>query len=161
MFYTEIEEKWEKTILDYKNWSKLNYNITFEIIILIYPLWPNISFFFFKFQTGAIRKEEVSQLRMFQYLEGTVIFSWTIAPLLVSLGSFATFVLARIGTLDAQTAFVSLTLLNTLRGPLILLPLGIVSLIQGYVAVRRLNKWVLKWIFTCFTSILSCHLSEG
>ena len=90
---------------------------------------------------------------MFQYLEGTVIFSWTIAPLLVSLGSFTTFVLARLGTFDAQTAFVSLTLLNSLRGPLILLPLGIVSLIQGLVAVRRINRWQFRTGDYCQTQL--------
>ncbi len=44
--------------------------------------------------------------------------------------------------LDAQTAFVSLTLFNTMRGPLFLLPFGIVSLIQGVVSIKRISEYL-------------------
>jgi hypothetical protein len=51
---------------------------------------------------------------------------------MVALASFVSFVLMdpENNILDSQTAFVSLTLFNTMRGPLFLLPFGIVSLIQ-------------------------------
>jgi hypothetical protein len=44
--------------------------------------------------------------------------------------------------LDSQTAFVSLTLFNTLRGPLFLLPFGIAAIIQGNVALKRINSFL-------------------
>ena len=44
--------------------------------------------------------------------------------------------------LDSQTAFVSLTLFNTMRGPLFLLPFGIVSIIQGMVSIGRINSFL-------------------
>ena len=60
----------------------------------------------------------------------------------MAIGSFASFVLLdpQNNILDPQTAFVSLSLFNTLQYPLLMLPLGIVSIIQGAVSVRRINK---------------------
>ena len=44
--------------------------------------------------------------------------------------------------LDSQIAFVSLTLFNAMKGPLFLLPFGIVSLIQGSVALGRISLYL-------------------
>ena len=41
-----------------------------------------------------------------------------------------------------KVAFTSLTLFNTLRGPLFLLPYGIASLIQGAVAIGRISRYL-------------------
>ena len=111
-----------------KNSCKLNACI--KLLILI------------KSSPENIRLAEVRELKLFQYLLATQFFTWTLAPLLVSLFSFGTFVLAQGGTLDAQTTFVSLSLFNTLRGPLFQLPFGIVALIQGQVAVGRISKFL-------------------
>ena len=91
---------------------------------------------------GKIREGEVKQLRMFQYLEGSQFFAWNCAPFLVALSSFATYTTIAGGILDSQTAFVSLTLFNTLRGPLFLLPFGIAAIIQGNVALKRINTFL-------------------
>ena len=91
---------------------------------------------------GKIREGEVKQLRMFQYLEGSQFFAWNCAPFLVALSSFATYTTIAGGILDSQTAFVSLTLFNTLRGPLFLLPFGIAAIIQGNVALKRINAFL-------------------
>ena len=92
--------------------------------------------------SGKIREGEVKQLRMFQYLEGSQFFAWNCAPFLVALSSFATYTTVAGGILDSQTAFVSLTLFNTLRGPLFLLPFGIAAIIQGNVALKRINTFL-------------------
>ena len=92
--------------------------------------------------SGKIREGEVKQLRIFQYLEGSQFFAWNCAPFLVALSSFATYTTVAGGILDSQTAFVSLTLFNTLRGPLFLLPFGIAAIIQGNVAIRRINNFL-------------------
>ena len=86
----------------------------------------------------------MEQLRIFQFLEASQFFAWTSAPLIVALASFATFVLIDPvnNILDSQTAFVSLTLFNTMRGPLFLLPFGIVSIIQGLVSIGRINEFL-------------------
>ena len=93
---------------------------------------------------NQIRDTEVYQLKIFQFLEATQFFAWTAAPLLVALASFATFVLIDPinNILDSQTAFVSLTLFNTMRGPLFLLPFGIVSIIQGMVSIGRIGNFL-------------------
>lgn len=93
---------------------------------------------------NSIREEEMHQLKIFQFLEATQFFAWTSAPLIVALASFATFVLIDPinNILDSETAFVSLTLFNTMRGPLFLLPFGIVSIIQGIVSTNRINSYL-------------------
>ena len=93
---------------------------------------------------NSLREDEVNQLRNYQFLEATQYFAWSTAPLLVALASFVTFVLIdpANNVIDSQTAFVSLTLFNTMRGPLFLLPFGIVSLIQGAVSIGRINSYL-------------------
>ena len=95
-------------------------------------------------QISEIRLKEVSALRTFQYIEGTQYLMWNTAPVLLALVSFAAFVLVDPvnNILDAQTAFVSLTLFNTLRERLFMLPFGIVNLIQGMVSIKRINKYL-------------------
>ena len=70
------------------------------------------------------RKTEESALIKAAYLNAFTSFLWTSAPFLVALASFATFVLVdENNVLDANTAFVSLTLFNLLRVPLNILPM--------------------------------------
>lgn len=63
---------------------------------------------------------------------------WTVAPVLVALVSFISFVLIDPvnNILDSQTAFVSITLFNTLKSPLFLLPNGIATMVQAIVSVK-------------------------
>ena len=93
---------------------------------------------------NKLREEEVYHLKIFQFWGATQYFVWSSAPLLVALASFVTYVLLDPvnNILDSQTAFVSLTLFNTMRGPLLMLPFGIVSLIQGAVSSRRINSFL-------------------
>ena len=71
-----------------------------------------------------IRKSEANALIKAAYLNAFTSFLWTSAPFLVALASFATFVLIdENNVLDANTAFVSLTLFNLLRVPLNILPM--------------------------------------
>ena len=70
-------------------------------------------------------------------------FLWTSAPFLVALCSFATYVLSDPNNvLDANTAFVSLTLFNLLRIPLNFLPSLLVYLVQCGVSVKRVNTFM-------------------
>ena len=93
---------------------------------------------------NEIRSSEISALKMFQYTEGSQFLMWNCAPFLVAIGSFASYVLIDPvnNILDAQTAFVSLTLFNSLQAPLALLPYGVVSIIQGAVSIKRINKYL-------------------
>ena len=91
-----------------------------------------------------IRKAEMKTLKKFQYLEGTQLMMWNCAPVLVAIASFTTYILSdpENHVLDAQTAFVSLNLFNTLKKPLFMLPRGIVSLIQGGVSIKRIDDFL-------------------
>ena len=87
----------------------------------------------FTHKIDGLRAKEIRHLKVMQYLEATQFFVWCCAPFLVAVASFATFVLVdpENNVLTSQVAFTSLTLFNTLRGPLLLLPIAIASLIQG------------------------------
>ena len=91
-----------------------------------------------------IRSEEIHFLRRLQFLEGSQYFAWNCAPFLVALSSFITFVLLdpENNILTSQIAFTSLTLFNAMKGPLFLLPFGIVSLIQGSVSLKRISAYL-------------------
>ncbi|KAG1678222.1 Multidrug resistance-associated protein 1 [Nymphon striatum] len=90
-----------------------------------------------------IRNKEIQVLTKSAYLSAGMSFLWSCAPLLVSLASFATYVLVdKNNILDAKTAFVSLALFNLLRFPLNMLPNLISMLIQISVSLKRLNKFM-------------------
>jgi ABC-type multidrug transport system fused ATPase/permease subunit len=78
----------------------------------------------FEAKVNEIRKKEAAALIKAAYMNAFTSFLWTSAPFLVALASFATFVLSDSNNiLDANTAFVSLTLFNLLRIPLNILPM--------------------------------------
>ena len=71
-------------------------------------------------------------------------FTWASAPFLVATVSYSTFVLINDeNNLDPSTAFVSLTLFYLIRFPLALLPQTISLCVQGYVALKRIKRFLL------------------
>ncbi|XP_052061601.1 multidrug resistance-associated protein 1-like [Mytilus californianus] len=90
-----------------------------------------------------IRNKELGILKSYGYLQAFSTFSFTCAPFLVTLASFATYVLiSDENYLDAQKAFVSLSLFNILRFPINLLPMMISYVIQLNVSITRLSKFL-------------------
>ena len=74
-----------------------------------------------------IRQQELNYLKKIGLMNVATSFTWTCAPLIVSIVSFAAFVsIDKNNVLDASTAFVSLSLFNILRFPMTVLP-GIIS----------------------------------
>lgn len=97
----------------------------------------------FEEQILKIRNKEIKVLKEAAYLNAGTSFIWSCAPFLVSLVSFATFVLIDENhVLDSRTAFVSLTLFNILRFPLSMLPMMISNVVQASVSVKRINKFM-------------------
>ncbi|XP_033224446.1 multidrug resistance-associated protein 1 isoform X4 [Belonocnema kinseyi] len=97
----------------------------------------------FEEQILKIRNKEIKVLKEAAYLNAGTSFIWSCAPFLVSLVSFATFVLIdEKNVLDSSTAFVSLTLFNILRFPLSMLPMMISNVVQASVSVKRINKFM-------------------
>ena len=97
----------------------------------------------FQQQVLKIREAEIHSLKKMAYLNAAMTFLWTCAPVIIALASFATFVLSdENNILDANTAFVSLTLFNLLRVPMNLLPILLVFLVQCQVSLKRVNKYM-------------------
>ncbi|EMP36462.1 Canalicular multispecific organic anion transporter 1 [Chelonia mydas] len=85
----------------------------------------------FERQVGEIRVRELKGLLHFSYLQAFSIFIFSCAPLLVSVASFAVYVMVdEKNILDAQKAFTSISLFNVLRFPMAMLPIVISSLVQ-------------------------------
>jgi len=97
----------------------------------------------FRDQVTEIRHREIRFLKQMAYLQAGTSFVWTCAPFLVSLVSFATYVLSsEDNILDSKKAFVSLSLFNIMRFPLSMLPMTISGLVQCNVAFKRINKFM-------------------
>ncbi|KAJ8673709.1 hypothetical protein QAD02_004971 [Eretmocerus hayati] len=97
----------------------------------------------FEEQILRIRNKEIKVLKEAAYLNAGTSFIWSCAPFMVSLVSFATFVLIDDNNvLDSKTAFVSLSLFNILRFPLSMLPMMISNVVQASVSMKRINKFM-------------------
>lgn len=86
---------------------------------------------FLQHVTG-LRNKELQHLKNISYLGCVSSFLWICAPTMVSVTTFAAYVMIQGETLTAQKAFVSLSLFNILRFPLTMLP----QLITFWIMVR-------------------------
>uniref|UniRef100_A0A8C0B0Y4 ABC-type glutathione-S-conjugate transporter n=1 Tax=Buteo japonicus TaxID=224669 RepID=A0A8C0B0Y4_9AVES len=97
----------------------------------------------FEKRVNEVRARELKDLVNFSYLQSVSIFLFTCAPLLVSLASFAVYVLVdENNILDAQKAFTAISLFNVLRFPMAMLPLVLSSLVQTNVSTARLERYL-------------------
>ncbi|KAH8862468.1 Canalicular multispecific organic anion transporter 2 [Schistosoma japonicum] len=94
-------------------------------------------------EIGRIRDKEVRFLRKFTYLQ-SISFLWHCSPFFVAIASFGVYILiSDKNILDAQKAFVSISLFNILRFPLFMFPMIISNLAQCYVSIGRLTQFLL------------------
>uniref|UniRef100_A0A8C0GTI2 Canalicular multispecific organic anion transporter 1 n=1 Tax=Chelonoidis abingdonii TaxID=106734 RepID=A0A8C0GTI2_CHEAB len=97
----------------------------------------------FERQVGEIRVRELKGLLDFTNLQAFSIFIFSCAPFLVSVASFAVYVMVdEKNVLDAQKAFTSISLFNVLRFPMAMLPMVISSLVQSGVSTKRLERYL-------------------
>ena len=96
---------------------------------------------FFRERVTGAREDELALLRRYALLRALNRILWTGTPVLVTLCTFGAFV-AMDGTLDAPTAFTSLTLLNLLRFPLSALPTIFTGLIEAKVSLTRVQAFL-------------------
>ncbi|PVD27667.1 hypothetical protein C0Q70_12834 [Pomacea canaliculata] len=90
-----------------------------------------------------LRSEEMKVLLRMAYLNILLGVCCYFAPFLVTLATFATFVEVSPDTyLDARRAFVTLSLLNMLRVPLERLAIVIPMIVQAFVSVQRINRFL-------------------
>ncbi|XP_073722695.1 ATP-binding cassette sub-family C member 3 isoform X2 [Misgurnus anguillicaudatus] len=97
----------------------------------------------FKEKILQIRKKELNVLRKTAYLSALSTMAWTSAPFMVALTTFAVYVTVdKNNILDAEKAFVSLSLFNILRFPLNMLPQVISSIVQASVSLKRIKDFL-------------------
>ncbi|XP_060620764.2 ATP-binding cassette sub-family C member 3 isoform X1 [Anolis sagrei] len=90
-----------------------------------------------------IRKNELRVLKKSAYLSSLSTFTWVSAPFLVALTTFAVYATVdENNVLDAEKAFVSLSLFNLLRFPLNMLPQVISSIAQTSVSLKRIQHFL-------------------
>ncbi|KAM3606183.1 uncharacterized protein V6R79_012047 [Siganus canaliculatus] len=97
----------------------------------------------FQTQVENIRGQELNVMKKFAYLTSVSTFIFSCAPALVSLASFAVFVLVSSeNVLTPEKAFTSISLFNILRFPLAMLPMLIAAIVQTGVSKKRLEKFL-------------------
>ncbi|XP_030818044.1 canalicular multispecific organic anion transporter 2 [Camarhynchus parvulus] len=90
-----------------------------------------------------IRKNELKVLKKSAYLNSLSTFAWISAPFLVALTTFAVYVsVDEKNILDAEKAFVSLSLFNILKFPLNMLPQVISNIAQTSVSLKRIQHFL-------------------
>ncbi|XP_026534013.1 canalicular multispecific organic anion transporter 1 isoform X2 [Notechis scutatus] len=97
----------------------------------------------FQKQVEKIRAWELKGLLHFFHLQSFAIFIFSCAPILVSVATFAVYVMVdENNILDAQKAFTSIALFNILRFPLGMFPLTLSSMVQVKVSTDRLERYL-------------------
>ncbi|XP_045840743.1 ATP-binding cassette sub-family C member 3 isoform X4 [Meles meles] len=91
----------------------------------------------------GIREDELRLLRKSAYLQAISTFTWVCTPVLVTLTTLGVYVsVSPNNVLDAEKAFVSVSLFNILKIPLNMLPQLISSLIQTSVSLKRIQHFL-------------------
>lgn len=94
-------------------------------------------------QVEEIRLQELQLLRKAAYLHAISTFIWICTPFLVTLTTLGVYVLVdQNNVLDAEKAFVSVSLFNILKIPLNMLPQLISSLTQTGVSLKRIQSFL-------------------
>eukprot|EP00794_Sanderia_malayensis_P010896 gene10896-12055_t len=89
-----------------------------------------------------LRSKELKKLRSFMLWKALTTFAFGCTPFIVSLATFAVYVL--IGNeLNAEKAFVAISLFNIVQFPMTILPDLVTRIIQVQVSTRRLTKFLL------------------
>ncbi|KAG8435477.1 hypothetical protein GDO86_013419 [Hymenochirus boettgeri] len=97
----------------------------------------------FENQVQNIREKELKDMLHFTYLHSVSLFAFTCAPFLVSVATFAVYIVVDTGNvLTAEKAFTSISLFNILRFPLGMLPMLISNIVQTSVSCSRLEKYL-------------------
>ncbi|XP_013404196.1 multidrug resistance-associated protein 1-like [Lingula anatina] len=92
-----------------------------------------------------IRDSELASLRNFLFAYAFTCTIWFLTPLVMTLASFAAYVLSDpSNVLDANTAFVCLSLFTIVKMYVTGVPISISALIQGRVSLERLTRFLVE-----------------
>lgn len=88
------------------------------------------------------RDKEMKSLKRILTLDAFQTFLWQCSPSVVALVTFAVYInVDDANVLDAEKAFVSISIFNLLRFPLTMLPMLVTNIVMTMVSARRLNKF--------------------
>ncbi|KAI3383909.1 hypothetical protein SNEBB_000827 [Seison nebaliae] len=109
-------------------------------VIKLYA-WENS----FMKKVRSIRDLELKILRKVGYISAASTVLWFSAPFIVTIVTFATYVLSdrENHILDSEKAFVALSLFNILRFPMSMLPMVVTMIVQAQVSLKRVNKFLM------------------
>ncbi|CAH1105174.1 unnamed protein product [Psylliodes chrysocephalus] len=98
----------------------------------------------FEEQVLKIRNKEIKVLKQAAYLNAGTSFIWSCAPFLVTLLTFVTYVFSDPinNTLSPEKIFKSIALFSIMGLPMALLPLLVVFIIETWVSVKRINRFM-------------------
>ncbi|XP_054002835.1 ATP-binding cassette sub-family C member 10 [Hylaeus anthracinus] len=86
-----------------------------------------------------LRDSEIKYLSGRKYLDALCVYFWATTPVLISILTFATYVLLG-NKLDAKTVFTGMALLNMLIGPLNAFPWVLNGLTEAWVSLKRIQR---------------------
>eukprot|EP00794_Sanderia_malayensis_P019839 gene19839-21781_t len=127
-----------KTMMEQKdNRVKLMNECLFGIRFIKFCAWEdNLSE---KIET--LRKAELKSLKGRKYLDALCVYFWATTPVLISIVTFTTYVLLG-NKLTAAKVFTSMSLFTILIGPLNAFPWVINGLMEAWVSVKRINRFL-------------------
>lgn len=96
-----------------------------------------------------IRDKELKCLKGRKYLDALCVFFWATTPVIISVLTFATYVLMG-NTLSAAKVFTGIALLNMLIAPLNAFPWVLNGMMEAWVSIKRIQR-LLK---VCFIEII-------
>lgn len=108
------------------------------IRMIKYFAWENN----WKEKVYEARRHEIKQLIKTIIVDVLVTLIFLIAPVLVTVSSFIWYTKVAGNELTASVAFVSITLFEMLRGPLIFIPESINTCTEAYVSLKRISNYL-------------------
>ena len=107
------------------------------IRVIKYFLWEE----YFKNRVSQVRKIELKQLAGRKYMDAICVFLWAVTPVLISVTTFATYVLMG-GQLTAAKVFTSIALFQMLTGPLNAFPWVLNGCVEAFVSIKRISRFL-------------------
>ncbi|XP_048239875.1 multidrug resistance-associated protein 1-like [Haliotis rufescens] len=97
----------------------------------------------YKEKVKEVRDRELAILLKSSLISSSLTFSWTVAPYMVSLVTFLTYIyITEDHYLNPQTAFVAISLFNILRFAVNMLPMVLTDVVKAVISVRRISKYL-------------------
>ncbi|XP_028396229.1 LOW QUALITY PROTEIN: multidrug resistance-associated protein 7-like [Dendronephthya gigantea] len=117
---------------------KVMNEILYGIRVIKFYAWERM----FSSKVHELRSGELKNLKGMKYLDALCVYFWATTPVLISILTFCTYVLLG-NTLTAAKVFTSIALFNMLIFPLNVFPWVINGLIEAWVSLNRVNRFLI------------------